>query len=140
MVVDDLSDAPAAERPLASAAERREAPAQVGWIELRPERDRVRVRCGGALDADAVAELRQECEGLFERGFERVILDLSHVASLGPTAVGTIAAVNHRARGLGVRFSVVPGTGGIASTLRRAGLLGQLQLEGPTEVFLDWSR
>lgn len=132
MVVDDVSDSPAAEGRL--------APAQEGWVELRPERDRVRVRCGGVLDAHAAAELRQECEGLFERGFQRVILDLTHVASLGPSAVGTIAAVNHRARGLGVRFSVVPGAGGIASTLRRAGLLGQLQLEGPAQVFLDWTR
>jgi anti-anti-sigma factor len=133
MVVDDLSDAPATERRVF-------APAQAGWVELRPERDRVRVRCGGMLDADAAAELRQECEGLFERGFQRVILDLTHTSSLGPAAVGAIAAVNHRARGLGVRLSVVPGSGAIASTLRRAGLLGQLQLEGPTEVFLDWTR
>ncbi|HYZ80676.1 MAG TPA: STAS domain-containing protein [Solirubrobacteraceae bacterium] len=133
MAVDDLSDAPAAERRVV-------APVQAGWVELRPERDRVRVRCGGALDDHAAVELRQECEGLFERGFQRVIIDLSHTSSLGPAAVGAIAALNHRARGLGVRLSVVPGGAGIASTLRRAGLLGQLQLEGPTEVFLDWTR
>ena len=133
MVVDDLSDAPGTGRP-------RFAPTQAGWVQLRPERDRVRVRCGGALDAHAAAELRDECEGLFERGFQRVILDLSHTSSLGPAAVGAIAAVNHRARGLGVRFSVALGMGGIASTLRRAGLLGQLQLEGPPQVFLDWTR
>jgi anti-anti-sigma factor len=134
MVVKDLSDpAPATER-------RRFRPSQPGWIELAPERERVRVRCGGALDAAAANELRQECEGLFERGFARVIVDLGHAISLSPAAVGAIAAINHRARGLGVRFSVVPGGADIAATLRRAGLLGQLQLEGPTEVFLDWSR
>ena len=77
---------------------------------------------------------------MFDRGFTRVILDLSHVTSLSPAAVGAIATVNHRARGLGVRFRVVPGAANIAATLRHAGLLGQLQLEGPSEVFLDWSR
>jgi len=134
MVVNDLIEAvPTAER-------RRFASGEAGWVELRPERDRVRVRCGGAMEISAAEELRQECEGLFDRGFERVILDLSHVVSLSPAAVGAIATVNHVARGLGVRFSVVPGGGNIAATLRRAGLLGQLQLEGPTEVFLDWSR
>ena len=112
----------------------------VSWVELHPERDRVRVRCGGVLDAATAEELRHECDGLFDRGFARVILDLTHVDSVSPAAVGTIAAVNHRARSLGVRFSVVPGGADVAGTLRRAGLLGQLQLEGPTEMFLDWSR
>ena len=134
MVVNDLSDAAPAAEP------RRFRPAQAGWIELHPERERVRMRCGGTLDARAADELRQECEGLFDRGFARVILDLSHATSLSPAAVGAIATVNHRARGLGVRLSVVPGGANIAATLRRAGLLGQLQLEGPSEMFLDWSR
>ena len=98
------------------------------------------MRCGGALEADAADELRRECEGLLDRGFARVILDLTHATTLSPAAVGAIATVNHRARALGVRFSVVPGGADIAATLRRAGLLGQLQLEGPSEVFLDWSR
>jgi anti-anti-sigma regulatory factor len=133
MAVNDLTDAPASER-------RRFRPAEAGWVELAPERERVRVRCGGTLEARAAGELRQECEGLFDRGFARVILDLSHATTLSPAAVGAIATVNHRARSLGVRFSVVPGAAHIAATLRRAGLLGQLQLEGPTEVFLDWTR
>jgi anti-anti-sigma factor len=133
MVVHDVSDA-------APAANRRFAPATAGWVELQPERERVRVRCGGAMDAGTADELRQECDGLFDRGFARVILDLGHAESLSPAVVGAIAAVNHRARSLGVRFSVVPGGAEVAATLRRAGLLGQLQLEGPTEMFLDWSR
>lgn len=134
MVVDDVSDA-------ARAAEgRRFRPAQEGWIELQPERERVRVRCGGTLDTRAAKEIRQECEGLFDRGFQRVILDLGHATSIGPAAIGAIAALNRRARGLNLHFSVVPGGADIAATLRRAGLLGQLQVEGPTEVFLDWSR
>jgi hypothetical protein len=54
--------------------------------------------------------------------------------------VSAIAAVNRRARVRGCRFSVVPGSGDAAATLRRTGLLGQLRLEGPAELFLDWSR
>jgi anti-anti-sigma factor len=134
MAVHDASDAAPATKL------RRLQPAAAGWVELQPERERVRVRCGGALDAGTAKELRQECDGLFDRGFARVILDLTHATSLSPATVGAIGAVNHRARARGVRLSVVPGGAEIAATLRRAGLLGQLQLEGPTEVFLDWSR
>jgi aconitase A len=40
----------------------------------------------------------------------------------------------------GCRFTVAPGSGDVAATLRRSGLLGMLQLEGTAETFLDWSR
>ncbi len=110
------------------------------WIRIDPERDRVRVRCGGALDGVAAAQLRQDCAGLMDRGFDRVILDLSEAAELGPALISAIAAVNRRARARGCRLSIVPGRGAVAATLRRAGLLEQLQLEGTSETFLDWSR
>jgi anti-anti-sigma regulatory factor len=110
------------------------------WIEIEPERDRVRVRCGGALDAPAAVQLRQDCEGLIERGFERLILDLSRTTVITLAVVSAIAAVNRAARAQGCRFSIVPGSGDVAVTLRRAGLLGQIQLEGAAEMFLDWSR
>ena len=110
------------------------------WIEIEPERDRVRVRCGGALDAPCAIQLRQDCEGLIDRGFERVVLDLSRATLITLDVVGAIAAVNRGARARGCRFSVIPGHGDVAATLRRSGLLGLLQLEGAAETFLDWSR
>ena len=134
MVVDDVSDAaPAAER-------RRFRPAQAGWIELHPERERVRVRCGGEMDTRTADEVRRECEGLFERGFDRVILDMSHTTSISPAAAGMLAAADRGARSFGVRFTLIPGGGEVAATLRRIGLLGQPELEGAAEVFLDWTR
>lgn len=110
------------------------------WIRIDPERDRVRVRCRGSLDGPAAAQLREECGGLIDRGFDRVILDVSQTTAMTPAAVSAIAAVDRRARARACRFSVVPGSGRAAATLRRAGLLGQLQLEGAPETFLDWSR
>jgi anti-anti-sigma regulatory factor len=109
-------------------------------LTIEPERDRVRVRCVGALDDDAAAALARDCDGLIDRGFDRVILDLTRATDVTPAAVSAIAAVIHRARGHGCRLSVVPGSGDAAATLRRAGLLGQLRLEGAAETFLDWSR
>jgi anti-anti-sigma regulatory factor len=110
------------------------------WIRIDPERDRVRVRCGGALDAVAAAQLREECAGLIERGFDRVILDMIATTDIAPAVVSAVAAVNRRARARGCRFSLAPGSGSAAATLRRAGLLGQLELEGADDTFLDWSR
>jgi anti-anti-sigma regulatory factor len=110
------------------------------WIRIDPERDRVRVSCGGALDRVVARQLREDCGGLIDRGFDRVILDLSETTALAPAAVSAIAAINRRARALGCRFSVVPGTGSAAATLRRTGLIEQLMLEDAHEVFLDWSR
>ena len=109
-------------------------------IRIDPERDRVRVRCAGALDDAAAVQLTEDCAGLIDRGFTRVILDMSQATAIAPSVVSAIAAVDRRARVRGCRFSVVPGSGVAAATLLRAGLLGQLRLEGPAELFLDWSR
>ncbi len=114
--------------------------ADAPWIEIEPERDRVRVRCGGALDAPSAVQLRQDCEGLIERGFDHVILDVSRATVLTLAVISAIAAINRDARGQGCRFTVVPGSGDVAVALRRSGLLGMLQLEGAAETFLDWSR
>jgi anti-anti-sigma regulatory factor len=110
------------------------------WIRIEPDRDRVRVSCGGALDRAAARQLREDCGGLIDRGFDRVILDLSGTTSIAPAVVSAIAALNRRARALGCRFSLVPGSGTTATTLRRTGVLEQVQLEDADEVFLDWSR
>jgi anti-anti-sigma regulatory factor len=115
---------------LAAVRRRRFQPAQAGWIEVEPERDRVRVRCGGALDTASAAELRAECEGLLDRGFAHFLLDLSQTRSIGPDAVSAIARIDRRARALGSQLSVAPGAGGAAATLRRAGLLGSLGARG----------
>lgn len=125
---------------LAIGRRRRFRPARSGPIEVEPERDRVRVRCAGAVDAAAAAALRTECEGLLDRGFSRLVLDLSEATSIGPAAVSAIARIDRRARALGSRLSVAPGVGTVAAVLHRSGLLSQIELEGAHDTFLDWSR
>jgi anti-anti-sigma regulatory factor len=110
------------------------------WIRVEPQRDRVRVSCGGALERAEARQLREDCGGLIDRGFDWMILDLTEVTSIAPAVISAIAAVDRRARIHGCRFSVAPGTGRATATLRRSGLLGHLQLEGDREMFLDWSR
>ncbi|MGH2892869.1 MAG: STAS domain-containing protein [Solirubrobacteraceae bacterium] len=123
-----------------AASKQRFRPSQTPWIEIEPERNRVRVRCGGGLDAGTASQLREDCAGLIDRGFDWVILDLSQTTAITPAAVSAIAGIDRRARVVGCRFTVAPGRGSAAAALRQAGLLGQLQLEGVAETFLDWSR
>lgn len=125
---------------LAAGRRRRFRPAGESRIDVEPERDRVRVRCEGMIDGPTADELRDECEGLLDRGFSRLVLDLSEATSIGPAAVSAIARIDRRARSLGSRLSVVPGEGGVMIILRRSGLMGQLELEGATDTFLDWTR
>lgn len=120
--------------------ERRFRSRSEAWVRVDPERDRVRVRCGGSLDGSAARQLREECGGLIDRGFTRIVLDVSQATAMSPAVVSAIAAVDRRARTRACRLSVMPGHGAAASILRRAGLLGQLELEGARETFLDWSR
>jgi anti-anti-sigma regulatory factor len=127
-----LDDSPSERR-------RRFAPPS-GSIAIEPERDRVRVRCAGVIDSPTAREIKDECDGLLERGFTRVILDLAQTTSIEPAAVSAIAAVHRRSRELGARFSVVLGGGNAAITLQRAGLLGELVVEDSPRKFLDWSR
>lgn len=119
---------------------RRFRPAHSGSLEVEPERDRVRVRCTGAMDSPTADALRDECEGLLDRGFSRLVLDLSEATSIGPAAVSAIARIDRRARALGSRLSVAPGLGNVAMVLNRSGLLSQLELEDAHDTFLDWSR
>lgn len=130
----DLSDTESA------AAQRRFRPSRSESITIEPEGDRVRVRCEGALNARAAAQLRTDCEELLDRGWEGVIVDLTHATTIAPAVVSAIAFIDHHARGVGSRFSVAPGSGHAATTLRRAGLLGQLALEGAPEMFWEWTR
>jgi len=126
--------------PAPKSQHRRFQSAKQQPIAVERERDCARVRCAGALDARIAAQLRDECEGLLTRGFACVVLDLGQIASIGPAGVTAIATIEQRARMLGARLSVVPPTGAAAASLRRAGLLGHLQLEGADDMFWDWSR
>jgi hypothetical protein len=58
----------------------------------------------------------------------------------GPTAIAAIAAVHRRVCQLGSRLSIVLGNHAVTDALAHTGLLQQLQLAGPREVFFDWSR
>lgn len=130
----------AAANPVPTARHRRFRSSTQQPIAVEPERDRVRVRCTGALDARAATQLRDECEGLLARGFACIVVDLGQSASIGPAGVTAIATIEQRARMLGARLSVVPPTGAAAASLRRAGLLGHLQLDGADDMFWDWTR
>jgi anti-anti-sigma factor len=109
-------------------------------LELEPDRARVRVRPIGPLDAVAAAELEAECDGLLERGFDAIVLDLSATTALSPAAVGVIAAVQRHAHRQAALLTVVPGNELTTGVLRRSGLLAQLMVAGGPTTFFEWSQ
>jgi anti-anti-sigma regulatory factor len=99
-----------------------------------------RLRPTGVVGFLASRQLEAECIDLLDRGATHVIVDLRATEALGPTAIAAIAAVDRRARQLGSRFSIVLGNDHVTDALAHTGLLRQLQLAGPREIFFDWSR
>lgn len=113
--------------------------AQQFRLELEPDRARVRVRPVGPLDAIGAAELEAECDGLLDRGFSALELDLGATTSLSPAAVAAIAAVQRESHRMGALLTVVPGSELTTGVLRRSGLLAQLTVVGGSRTFFDWS-
>jgi anti-anti-sigma factor len=103
-------------------------------------REAFRVAPTGTVGFIEARALEQECLQLLDQGAARLVLDLARTEQLGPAALGTIAAIERHARRLGARFSVALGDETVTRTLSRAGLLGQLEVEGARDTFFEWTR
>jgi anti-anti-sigma factor len=100
----------------------------------------VRLRPTGSIGFIEAGTLEEQCLDLLDHGASRVILDLAQTDLLGPAALGAIAAIDRHARRLGSRFSIALGSDAVTRTLSRSGLLTQLEVEGASDTFFDWTR
>ncbi len=105
-----------------------------------PGQRTVRVAPTGAIGFIEARALEERCLDLIDHGAGRVVLDLSATELLGPAALATIAAIDRHARHSGARFLIALGNDAVTRTLSRAGLLAQLEVEGASDTFFDWSR
>ncbi|HEY4277996.1 MAG TPA: STAS domain-containing protein [Conexibacter sp.] len=79
-------------------------------VESTPERDRVIVAVAGELDIATTGRVEDEVTGLYDRGFEKVVLDLSNVSFMDSSGLRLLIRLDDRARG-DRRFTVVQGDG-----------------------------
>jgi anti-sigma B factor antagonist len=86
-------------------------------VDVRPERDVVRVTAIGELDLATVAQLQTQIRELREAGFAHVVLDLRQLTFMDSSGVALILAEDRFARLNGQNFSLISGTPAIQRVL-----------------------
>lgn len=95
-------------------------------IDVRPQRDHVRVVPVGELDVATVYELEDQLRDLRSSGFEKSVLDLRELTFLDSTGVALILAEHDFARRNQHEFSLIAGPPAVQRTLDICGLLEHL--------------
>lgn len=98
-------------------------------VEVRPERDVVRVAPVGELDVATTPALEHQLHELRRSGFERVLLDLRGLTFIDSTGIRAILAASRVAETDGRSFSLVLGPPATTRALEISGLLAQLRVE-----------
>jgi anti-anti-sigma factor len=95
-------------------------------VEVRPERDAVRLCPSGEVDIATVDRLREELQELKSAGFKRVILDLRQATFLDSAGLHLVLEADAASRADGWDFAVIQGPPVVQRSFEVAGLLGQL--------------
>lgn len=111
-----------------------------GAAAVEADGEGYRVRPTGSIGFIEARTLERECLSLLDRGAGHLVLDLGRTEVLGPAALGTLAAIDRYARRMGARFLIALGSESLTHTLSRSGLLTQLEVEGASDTFFDWTR
>lgn len=92
-------------------------------VEVRPERDVVRVVPVGELDVATAAELETQLHELRTSGFERVVLDLRDLQFVDSTGIRVIVTEHRFAAANRREFSLVGGRPAVRRALEVCGLV-----------------
>jgi anti-sigma B factor antagonist len=98
--------------------------------EVTPERDLVRVRPVGALDAATAPVLRAEVDELRAAGFRHVLLDLSGLEFMDSSGVHLALALDAAARSDGFTLALVPGPAPVQRIFELTNTIGRLPFHG----------
>jgi anti-anti-sigma factor len=104
-------------------------PQQSFRVEVRPERDVVRVAPIGELDVATTPALEHQLHELRHSGFERVVLDMRGLTFVDSTGLRAILSASRFADSDGRSFSLVLGPPATTRALEISGLLAQLHVE-----------
>ena len=102
------------------------SPAEAFRIETRPDRHRVLVAPQGELDLATVADVAEEIEGLVERGFRAVVIDLRATSFIDSTGVHLMVRQTARTD---ARNTVIDGPGPVSRVFDLAGVRDLLRFE-----------
>jgi anti-sigma B factor antagonist len=97
-------------------------------VEVRPERDRVVVVPQGELDLATIEPLRSELDGLVERGFAQVVLDLRELEFIDSSGLRLLL---QQCRREDAAVSLIDGVGPVKALFDLTGTRGLLRFEPP---------
>ena len=110
-------------------ADRLDEPFAPFRVDVRPERDVVRVVPAGELDMATAPELEAQLRELRTSGFERVVLDLRDLHFVDSTGIRVIVTEHRFAAASRREFSLVGGRPAVRRALELCGLLEHLEIE-----------
>jgi anti-sigma B factor antagonist len=101
-------------------------------VDVRPQRDSVRVTTAGELDLANSGALQAQLSELRHAGFQHVVLDLRALTFMDSAGVRLIVREDRLARSTGRRFSLIKGVGAAQRLLDLCGLSERLDFDEPT--------
>jgi anti-anti-sigma factor len=103
-------------------------------VEVRPERDVVRVCPVGEIDLDNVDVVRAHLNELRAAGFTCVVLDLREVTFVDSTVLHLAMEVQAESASDGWAFGIIEGPANVQRAFDAAGLSAQLPFVDPAEL------
>jgi anti-anti-sigma factor len=103
-------------------------------VDVRPERDVVRVCPVGEIDLDTVGAVHAQLDELTAAGFKRVILDLRKVTFLDSSVMHLALEAQAASRADGWEFGIIEGPANVQRAFELAGLGDRLPFVGPAEL------
>ena len=104
-------------------------PADAFRIEIQPDRRRVLVALHGELDIDTAAGVAEEIDGLVERGFSAIVIDLRPTTFIDSTGVHLLLRQTARTD---ARVTVIDGPQVVSRVFDLAGVRVALAFETPS--------
>jgi anti-sigma B factor antagonist len=101
-------------------------PAEAFRIEIQPNRHRVLVAPHGELDIDTAAGVADEIDGLVERGFSAIVIDLRPTTFIDSTGVHLLL---HQAARTDARITIIDGPEVVSRVFDLAGVRASLTFE-----------
>jgi anti-sigma B factor antagonist len=97
------------------------------WVDVQPERERVRVIPHGELDLVTVQQLETQIDELRSGGFPRIVLDLRQLTFMDSTGLRLLLELDAQSRADGFGFAIVDGEGPVRRLLELTGVEDRFQ-------------